>query len=54
MVVGVWFRRRLQERVDARLPGDRQNGRKSGNWQQLSNRKIALIAWVLFRSEPGT
>ena len=31
VVVGVWFRRRLLERVDARLLGDRQNCRKSGN-----------------------
>ena len=54
VVVGVWFRRQLQERVDVRLSGDRQNCVKSGNWQQLSNGKIALIAWALFRSEPGT
>ena len=32
----------------------RQDCGESGNWQQLSNRKIALIAWALFRSEPGT
>ena len=31
VVVGVWFGRRLQERVDARLPGGRQSCGKSGN-----------------------
>ena len=31
VVVGVWFGRRLQERVDARLPGGRQSCGESGN-----------------------
>ena len=31
VVVGVWFGRQLQERVDARLPGGRQSCGKSGN-----------------------